>query len=364
MITLLLAISYCLLLAGCDNSAMKGNMSEYKPPFDTSYIRQQTDNPYKKRFRCKHPPAPMKDLFFESMYDKSSKNSSIINPDAYTKYKTDIKPLQTFESGLATTANRYLQSNPARPEIAACTMSWISIWADADALLGESNASGEFLRKWVLSSISLAYLQVRDDPYISPDMHEKTHKWLKKVARRVKEDFSKNPDNNSRNNNHMYWAAWGVMSAAIALDNQELFDWALYEAKVGVQDIQENGTMPLEIARGPKAYHYHHFAAIPLFLMAETAYANGINLYDGNDKALKRLARALLENIEDQTLFEELTGEKQNMDRTVTSSSLVWLEIYRRHYNDKDADKWLKKFRPVKHSRAGGDATLLYKSRY
>ncbi len=306
----------------------------------------------------------MKDLFFESMYDKSSKNASIINPVAYKKYKADVKPLQTFESVLATTANRYLKSNPPRPEIAACAMSWLSIWADADALLGESNASGEFLRKWLLSSISTAYLQVKDDPYISPDMHKKTRKWIKKVAYQVKEDFSKYPDNNSRNNNHMYWAAWGVMSAAIVLDNQTLFDWAIYEAKVGVQDIQENGTLPLEVARGPKALHYHHFAAIPLFLMAETAYVNGTNLYDKNDKALKRLARTLLENIENQDFFEELTGETQNMDRTVTSSSLVWVEIYRRHYSDKDADKWLKKFRPVKHSRVGGDATLLYKSRY
>ena len=303
----------------------------------------------------------MKDLFFESIYDKKSKNSSVVDPEAHAKYKEDTKPVRTLESGLATTANYYSKSNPPRSEIAACVMSWIQIWADADGLLGMSSANGEFIRKWILASISLAYIQVRDDPYIAPDVDEKAKKWIKRVADLVIKDFSKDTDKGSRNNNHMYWAAWGVMAAAIALDDNDLYDWALYEAKSGIHDIEEDGSLPLEMARGPKAYNYHHFASIPLFMMAETARINGEDLYELNDQGLKRLARLILDNMEDQTYFEQTTGKVQNLHRTITSSNLVWLEIYTNRYpDDQVAEYWLQKFRPVKQSRVGGDATLLY----
>ena len=42
-------------------------------------------------------------LFFESIYDKKSKNSSVVDPEAHAKYKEDTKPVRTLESGLATT---------------------------------------------------------------------------------------------------------------------------------------------------------------------------------------------------------------------------------------------------------------------
>ena len=360
LLLILTLLSSCFMTTSCDKPLQKKRTYNLKPPFDIETVRKNFEKPYTKKFKCKRPPEPMADLFFESMYDKSSKNASIIDPAAYDRYKKAIKPAQKLEQGLATTANYYLKSNPPRPEIAACVMSWITIWADAKGFLGKNNKTGEFIRKWLLASISLAYMQVRDDPYIPPDIHEKAQTWIRNIATRTIKDFSKHPDITSRNNNHMYWAAWGVMTAGLALDDKEMFDWALYEAKIGIEAIEENGTLPLEIARGPKAYSYHHFAAIPLFMMAQAAHMNGTNLFPRNNEGLKRLAHVILDNMDTQILFETLTGEKQNMHRAITSSNLVWLEIYRKHYNDKNIDKWLEQFRPLKHSRIGGDATLLY----
>ena len=344
----------------CDRPLREKRTYVLKPPFDAERVRDNIKNPYNKKFKCKHPPKPMKDLLFESMYDKASKNASIVDPEAYARYKAKTKPVRDLEQGLATTANQYMKSWPPRPEIAACVMSWIAIWADARGMLGESNKTGEFIRKWILASISMAYIQVRDDPYIPPDVDEKAQAWIRDIAVQVMDDFSKNPNINSRNNNHMYWAAWGVMAAGLALDDMEMFDWGLYEAKVGIEAIEENGTLPLELARGPKAFTYHHFAAIPLFMMAKTAHVNGVDLFERNNEGLKRLAHLILNNMDNQHTFEALTGEKQNMHRAITSSNLVWLEIYHKHYDDSDTERWLKTFRPLKHSRVGGDATLLY----
>ena len=98
-------------------------------------------------------------------------------------------------------------------------------------------------------------------------------------------------------------------------------------------------------------------------MTASLAQKNGVDLFKENDKALKRLARVLIENLENQEYFENLTGEKQNLERTITSSNLSWLEPYYNDSGDPEALKWLEKFRPVKHSRVGGDATLLYGSK-
>ncbi len=350
----------CFVITSCYKPQDAKDSKVLLPPFDVALVRSNVQEPYSKKFRCKRPPEPMKDLFFESMYDKDSKNASEIDPEAYDVYKNDTKPLRTLESGLATTANYYLKSNPPRSEIAECVMAWLSIWGDDNALLGKSSQNGDFLRKWLLSSISLAYLQVKDDPYISPELHEKTKAWIRRITERVIQDFSKNSDKNSRNNNHMYWAAWGVMTAGIVLNDQSFYNWGLYEAKLGIQDIQKNGTLPLELDRGKKAYNYHHFAAIPLFMMAHTADVNGDDLFGLNGQGLQRLGEVILDNMENQTLFEELTDEKQDLTRTITSSNLVWLEIYNKYYPSDNNMKWLTKYRSVKQSRVGGDATLLY----
>ena len=355
----------CILLASfviasCDMLQERKKDVQLRAPFVVTNIQDNLENPYTKKFKCDPAPHPMRDMFFESMYDKTQGNSSIIDPEAYAKYKEATKPVRTLESGLATTANYYLKTNPPRSEIAACVMSWITVWADQNALLGKSSSNGDFIRKWVLSSIALAYLQVKDDPYISPDLHKQTKDWIRRITERVIKDFSKKPDITSRNNNHMYWAAWGVMAGAIVLDNQKYFDWALYEAKVGINAIDKDSTLPLEMARGPKAYNYHHFAMIPLMMMAHTANINGVDLFDMNKKGLKRLGERILASMEDQSYFEEMTGEEQDLKRTITSSNLVWLEIYNLYYPSETNEKWLKKYRPTKQSRVGGDATLLY----
>ncbi|MCB1783648.1 MAG: alginate lyase family protein [Alphaproteobacteria bacterium] len=330
------------------------------PPFDIELARASVQSPYTSKYKCKPIPAPQEDLFFESMYDKKSKNSSIVSPEALKAYQEKTTSIRDLEKGLASISDRYLYSNPPRPEIAACGISWMIFWANHDGFLGQANSMGEFVRKWALASISLSYIQIKDDESLSKKDKEKVRKWIHNMAVHVINDFSDHRERASRQNNHLYWAAWGVMSAAVALDDRDMYKWALDQARFGIFQIQPDGNLPLEIERGPKAYNYHHYAAIPLFLMAETASRNGDDIFGENDNALARLARLILDNMEDQTYFVEKTGKKQNLERTISSSNLAWLEIYYKHSNDPEALRWLEEYRPIKHSRAGGNVTLLY----
>jgi poly(beta-D-mannuronate) lyase len=146
----------------------------------------------------------------------------------------------------------------------------------------------------------------------------------------------------------------------MATGDDKMFGWAMERAKFGIDQIQPDGTLPLELARGQKAYLYHLFAAMPLFMLANAGEKNGVDLFAENDQGLKRLANLNLDSLNDQSYFEKLTGKKQDMSRVATPSDMGWLEIYARHYNDPRAAAALDKLRPVKHSRMGGNITLLY----
>jgi poly(beta-D-mannuronate) lyase len=331
-----------------------------KPPFDISAIRTSVGKKDTAAFECAKPPKAMKDLEFESIYSNLSANSSIVDLEAQAAYREKTAPISRFENQITTMANRYIQSNPPRPEIAACTLDWLKRWAKQNALLGHANATGEQVRKWTLASASLAYLQIKDEKSLNKEDKKIVRQWLRKVSAHVVKDFSEDTDRMSRRNNHLYWAAWSVAVTSVALDDQRSFNWAMNQARIGIAQISAEGTLPLEIARGRKALNYHVYAATPLFLLAEVGLANGINLYAENEGGLHQLADLIMRSADDPSFFEQMTGEKQDMERTVTSTSMGWIEAYNKHYPSEKTEYWIKKLRPFHHSRAGGNTTLLY----
>lgn len=330
------------------------------PPFDVAAIRAKVGKKDLKPFACKMPPAPLRDIQVESFYDKKEGSASVVDPAAYKAYKAASKPFSVFEVNLAAMANRYVRANPPRADIAACDLDWLAGWAEAGALLGDVNKNGEYTRKWLLGSLASVWLQIRDEPALDPRKAKIITDWLRRVADVVRADFSRDTDLKSRRNNHLYWAAWSLTAAGLALDDRGFFDWGVEKARQGIDDIRADGTLELEMARGQRAFLYHIFAAQPLFMVANAAERNGIDLFRENDDALHRLGALNLRNLDQPAFFEERTGKKQDLTRVGTSSDLGWVEIYRQHYDDPLADAALAKHRPLKHSRFGGNVTLLY----
>ncbi|MEZ0262231.1 MAG: alginate lyase family protein [Alphaproteobacteria bacterium] len=329
-------------------------------PFDVKSVRAKTGKKDNKPFTCEAVPAVMRDLQMHTFYKEGDKTHSIVDKEAHAAYKKASKPASQFEVGLAHMGNRYVKSNPPRPDVAACGLDWMAAWAEGGALLGEVNKNGEYTRKWLLGSIASGYMQIRDEPQLDPAKRQKVENWIREVATRVKSDYSRDTELKSRQNNHLYWAAWGVGAAGLALNDREFLDWGVSRARQGIAQINDKGALPLELARGRRAFLYHNFAAMPLFLFAHAAERNGIDLFSENNQGLKRLGELCLKNIGDPAFFAEATQEEQDTARAATSSDLGWVEIYRKHYADPKADAALKTFRPMKQSRFGGNITLLY----
>lgn len=308
--------------------------------------------------KCQKTPPAIYDMVYQSIYSDKSHGVSIVDEKARKKYKEQTKKIRDFENKIATWTEKSIVGSNDLP----CAIKWMTDWADAKSMLeGKINFQGESVRKWTLGSLSSHYIQIRHSKQISKTDRNKIDQWLQELSDQVVSDYSRRLDAGSRRNNHAYWAAWGVMITSVTLNDKKNFKWSTKIFDRAMQDIDEDGTLPLEIARQGKAFNYHVFALNPLIMMAETLDANGKN---GYQPALHRLVKRVTDSLEDQKYFKEKTGVKQNITGTITDSQLAWIEIYNARFPNESSQKWIDKFRPFYQRRIGGDITRLFVKNY
>ena len=182
--------------------------------------------------------------------------------------------------------------------------------------------------------------------------------WIHDLALAAKEDYSTKLRLKSRQNNHLYWAGWGVASAGIVTNDRALFDWGIDRYREAVSDIRDDGALPLELDRRTRAAGYHMFALQPLIMLAEAGEANGIDMYGYQDHRLKRLIDLNIAALDDMDAIGKLNGYKQQ--DLYTETALSWMEPYYARFHDKRVVPWLEKYRPMGSRRTGGNMTALY----
>ena len=102
----------------------------------------------------------------------------------------------------------------------------------------------------------------------------------------------------------------------------------------GVNQIRPDGTLPLEMARGKRALHYHLYALAPLVLLAEFGEANGLDLYAHANGAIHRLASVSAHGLHDPSLFEKATGVKQEAPAVPSGDQIGWAPAYVKRFPD------------------------------
>lgn len=311
-------------------------------------------------FSCPAPPsAGPVDLLMTGVYDKDDPERDNTNPDKQAEYREQTADMGRFENRLQRMTNAYYTGQTGI-EQARCALSWLNSWAEREALLGRVNSAGISIRHWTLASLASAFGQIRDAPNLDRKQYHKVRLWLRRLAKRVAAGYDS--EKNRRENNLAYWAAWSVAMTGIATNDFELYAWGIKRGMYGVEDIANDGTLPLELKRGTKAMLYHQFALMPLMMLAEAGRANGFDLYNINNGQLRRLADRVLSGIEDPSLFEKLTGFPQQGVEDLSSGNLAWLEVYAARFPDQRANRLLDRYRPFVSRRLGGDMTLLFGS--
>ncbi len=265
----------------------------------------------------------------------SDPKHSVIDPTRYAVYQAASRQYGDVEEAVERAADNF-QSTGSR-EAAACAAQILFAQAQAKSMTGSmSSNQAYYVQNWALGALAVAWLKVRPAGDaalgLSPAQSEAIGAWMKTVAQQVEGYFEglHQKGATSGRNNHFYWAGFAVMTAGIAADDRNLYKWGSSTYTFGVDQIQADGTLPLEMARGQRALHYHLFAIAPLVTMAELAQANGDDLYGYDHSRLKLLVTVSVSGLNDNHFFQEKSGVAQDTpkDGHVSPSDVAWLAPY------------------------------------
>jgi poly(beta-D-mannuronate) lyase len=261
-------------------------------------------------FRCPEIPEPVMALQLQPFYRADDPSQSTIDRERLEAYR--VESLRAFTEGTNALADYYVGTKPRDGRIASCWADWVERWADKGALLANpATAQGNAERKWMLASIALNYALVADASEIEPARREKIESWIGRLARAWLEAPDYGFDNP---NNHVNWGALALMAAGAAINDRAFFDKGVELARLGLAQIDADGSAPLELRRGDRGITYQIFALEPLVVAAEIGLANGIDLYEERGGALHRLASFTRDAMLNPQIVEQLTGVAQAWD--------------------------------------------------
>ena len=182
----------------------------------------------------------------------------------------------SFERRVTAGMNQWLvTSNKAE---AQCAQQQLDTWANAAALLNyDSKESSQawFQVEWTLSSIAISESVLINEPSLDPAQVKRDIQWMNKVARRTVDfDIA-----GKQTNNHHYWRGLAAVSTGVISSDNKLFAWGIGVYKQAINELDQRGALPQEMARHERAIHYQSFALQPLVPLAEFAERQHVPLY-------------------------------------------------------------------------------------
>lgn len=302
--------------------------------------------------QCEPAPPGPRDLEGTGYYTDAA--HSKIDPALQARNQAQTRPLNDYARRVADLSDAYLAHGDAAA--GQCALTWLAAWARDGAMLGRmihgNNDQADYLREWTHGAAAMAYLKTL--PLATPAQRGLIAPWLEQLSRA---NLAYWDDPRHKRNNHYYWTGVGIMATALATRDAGLLRTAQAIYRKGIDDIQADGSLPMEMARGARALHYHDYAAAPLVTMAELAHEDGQDWYSYRDGALDRLARRVAEGYRDSDWFARQAGVAQK-DRQPHGFT-GWVEFYRRHAPDAHVFDALHAAGPFDEPRLGGDLTLM-----
>jgi len=289
----------------------------------------------KSSYNCPKAVGLPKDIVAFDFYTDAK--HSIPDPTRMKAYadaeRTFDLPMEAAEHA----ADAYQQSG--KTSAAVCVVQLLKAVAASDAMTGtKASNQSYYLQNWVLGGMAVAYLKVMPAHAASNEDDALITGWMGKVGWQVEAYFEarRQKKTSDGQNNHLYWAGFAAMAAAIAANDHKLFDWGVQTYWDGVHNIQPDGTLPLEMGRGQKALHYHLFAVTPLVMMAELGEANGLPMYAANNQALQKLAVRCLAGLADNSYFRLKSGVEQDTPNNgkIKSDDIDWAVPYAKRFPD------------------------------
>lgn len=250
------------------------------------------------------PPPPVR-VATRSKYFGDDIAKSSIDPAAERRRRDAVRGLQTSLKALEKRA--YSGKGPE----AACALKVLSGWAAAKSLTDMGTQDALLSRDRWIAEIALALIAASRQVPPSNDQSAAFQAWLDPIGQDIVTTYERRVGPKSRINNHRAWAGLATAAIGIAVHDRDLIDWARKSYDVTACQIDADGHLPEEMARGSRALHYHLYALRPFATTAMLFRANGIALNSHCPSAANRLARATCAGLKDPGIYERLTGKAQ-----------------------------------------------------
>jgi hypothetical protein len=269
-------------------------------------------------------------------------------------------PYGLFEKRVTAGMNQFLATgNHAE---AKCAQDQIDRWVQANVLMdydAVENAQSWYQVEWTLSSIATSESVLLNDAKLDGAETARDVAWMNKVAHRMI-GF---PVEVTHHNNHHYWRGLAAIATGVISSDQELFDFGVQAYKDGVNELDQRGAFPKEMARSERSIHYQSFALQPLIPIAEFAERQNVPLYSYASPTGHTIADAidfLGKAVADPSIVKVYTPEEQMVDAD-TPDFFAAVEFYVHRYPERKlpasiADA-LKK--PTFSTRLGGSTTVI-----
>jgi poly(beta-D-mannuronate) lyase len=277
---------------------------------------------------------PVSSFVMESRYDKSDSTASTVDPAAEAAYNAAVAPIQTFGSRVGKAGDAYALSKSANKAVAACALNHLYSWANANALLGELNNVGFLVTSTAVSSAAAAYLKISSAyPSKTATADElaklkRIRTWLRDQGLNLAQHFE-TVVGKTGVNNQRYTSGMAIGLTAIATQNYDLFAAAMRSLRVGLNEIQPDGYLPLELARGTRALSYHFVAVAPLVLLMEMAVINNEPSITIKDRQkLSKLVNFIYKSYKDPSLMLTYAPSLPTQEQGFACNDFAFLEVH------------------------------------
>lgn len=320
-------------------------------------LRSPWDNPVTANdsaFSCPAVP-PLPQDFATNSYFIDSRHS-IPDPVLEQAHRESVTDIENFSRAVVKAADAFQKSGSRAA--AECVGSMLENAASQHALAGRmENNQAVYTQGSNLGAWAIAFLKVKASRVVSDEQSKKITTWLKTLANenRLYYDSRRRVGKATDAHSHLlYWAGFAVAAAGIANDDPELFGWAMDAYKQGVNDIREDGTLPIEMNRGQLALHSHLRALAGLVMLAEFGEVNGIGLYAERNFAIRRLIGLCVSGLEDPIFFQQQTGVVQVTDPEIQPWEISWAQPYTHRFPNPKISALLAKVPHLNYTMLGG----------
>lgn len=177
---------------------------------------------------------------------------------------------------------------------ADCFGATMAKWVRTAPMTQTLSGQATLQQQWFLAAIALTAIKARaGGARLSPEVE----RWFRTVSDGVRGY----QDARQFKNNLAAWGALAVGATAYLLRDDDGWRWAMGRQAMVVDQIQPDGVLPKELARGPRASSYHVFAAMPLLATSLLQRCRG-GIDSGQADRLQRLG-GLLRSIEQDPQF-------------------------------------------------------------